>query len=244
MPDNLFSGWVARGYDAASADMYAPEVLGPTVDFLAELAGDGRALELAIGTGRVGLALTARGVDVHGIELSPDMVEQLRAKPGGDAVPVTIGDMAATRLDRTFPLVYLVYNTISNLLTQEEQVACFENAAAHLEPGGCFVIECGVPSLQRLQPGERYLAFDVSPAHLGFDTIDVVTQRQTSHHYYVHDDRVALFESQHRYAWPAELDLMARFAGLSLRERYAGFDRSPFTATSYQHVSVWQKAAL
>src|SRR3954471_7429805 len=243
MAEIVFSGWVAQGYDAASADMYAPEVLGPTIDFLADLAGPTRALELAIGTGRVGLPLAARGVDVHGIELSPDMVEQLRAKPGGDAVPLTIGDMATTRLDRTFPLVYLVYNTISNLMTQDEQVACFENAAAHLEPGGCFVIECFVPSLQRLQPGERYLPFDVSPEHLGFDAIDVVSQRLVSHHYYVHDGRVAVFESPHRYTWPAELDLMARIAGLTLRDRYGDFDRSPFTATSYKHVSVWEKPA-
>jgi SAM-dependent methyltransferase len=241
MTENVFSGWVARGYDAAAADMYAPEVLGPTVDFLAAEAGDGRALELAIGTGRVGLPLAARGVDVHGIELSPDMVEQLRAKPGGDALPVTIGDMAATRLDRTFPLVYLVYNTISNLMTQDAQVACFENAAAHLEPGGCFVVECGVPSLQRLQPGERFLPFDVSPEHLGFDSVDVVTQTLVSHHYYLRGDRVAVFESPHRYTWPAELDLMATIAGLQLRDRYADWDRSRFTATSGQHVSVWQK---
>jgi SAM-dependent methyltransferase len=241
MADNVFSGWVARRYDAASAHMYAPGVLGPTVDFLAAEAGDGRALELAIGTGRVGLALAARGVEVQGIELSPDMVEQLRAKPGGDTIPVTIGDMATTRLDRTFPLVYLVYNTISNLLTQHEQVACFENAAAHLEPGGCFVIECGVPSLQRLQPGERYLPFDVSPQHLGFDAVDVVTQTLVSHHFYVDGDRVSVFESPHRYAWPAELDLMAKIAGLELRHRYAGFDRAPFTARSGAHVSVWQK---
>jgi SAM-dependent methyltransferase len=244
MADIVFSGWVAQGYDAASAGMYAPEVLGPTVELLAAEAGDGRAaLELAIGTGRVGLALAARGVDVHGIELSPDMVEQLRAKPGGDALPVTIGDMATTRLDRTFPLVYLVYNTISNLLTQDEQVACFENAAAHLEPGGCFVIECVVPSLQRLQPGQRYVPFDVSPEHLGFDDVDVVTQRLTSCHYYVDGGRVAVFESPHRYAWPAEFDLMARIAGLALRDRFGDWDRSPFTATSGKHISVWQKPA-
>jgi SAM-dependent methyltransferase len=241
MAENVFTGWVARGYDAASAAMYAPEVLGPTVDFLVAEAGGGSALELAIGTGRVGLALAARGVELHGIELSTDMVEQLRAKPGGDAIPVTIGDMATTRLDRTFPLVYLVYNTIENLLTQDEQVACFENAAAHLEPGGCFVIECVVPSLQRLQPGERYLAFDVSATHLGFDSMDVVSQRLVSHHYYLEGDRVSVFESPHRWTWPAELDLMARIAGMQLRDRYADFDRSPFTATSYKHVSVWQK---
>jgi SAM-dependent methyltransferase len=243
MTDIVFSGWIAQGYDEASTDMYAPEVLGPTVDFLAAEAGDGRALELAIGTGRVGLPLAARGVDVHGIELSPDMVEQLRAKPGGDAVPVTIGDMATTRLDRTFSLVYLVYNTISNLMTQDGQVACFQNAAEHLLPGGRFVIECFVPALQRLQPGERYLPFDVTPTHLGFDAVDVVTQTLVSHHYYVSDGRVSVFESPHRYTWPAELDLMARIAGLALRDRYADFDRSPFTATSGKHVSVWQKPA-
>jgi SAM-dependent methyltransferase len=242
MAENVFTGWVARGYDAASADMYAPAVLEPTIDFLSSEAGDGRALELAIGTGRVGLPLAARGVDVHGIELSADMVEQLRAKPGGEAIPVTIGDMATTRLGRAFPLVYLVYNTISNLLTQTEQVACFESAAAHLEPGGCFVIECFVPPLQRLQPGERFLPFDVTPEHLGFDTVDVVAQLLVSHHYYLQDGRAALFESRHRYTWPAELDLMARIAGLQLRDRYADFDRSPFTATSGKHVSVWQKA--
>jgi SAM-dependent methyltransferase len=241
MPENVFTGWVARGYDAASADMYAPEVLRPTVDFLAAEAGGGRALELAIGTGRVALPLAAHGVDVHGIELSADMVEQLRAKPGGEAIPVTIGDMATTRIDGTFRLVYLVYNTISNLLTQDEQVACFENAAAHLEPGGCFVIELGVPPLQRLQPGERHLPFDVSATHLGFDSMDVVTQTLVSHHYYVDGDRVSVFESPHRWTWPAELDLMARIAGLTLRDRYADFDRSPFTAVSASHVSVWHK---
>jgi SAM-dependent methyltransferase len=243
MADIVFSGWVAQGYDAASSDMYAARVLEPTVDFLAAEAGDGRALELAIGTGRVGLALAARGLDVHGIELSPDMVEQLRAKPGGEDIPVTIGDMATTRVDRSFPLVYLVYNTISNLLTQDEQVACFVNAAAHLEPGGRFVIELGVPDLQRLPRGERYLAFDVSAEHLGFDETDVVTQRLTSWHYYIDDGRVRVFDSHHRYAWPAELDLMARIAGLTLRDRYGDFDRSPFTATSGKHVSVWTKPA-
>jgi SAM-dependent methyltransferase len=242
MPENVFTGWVARGYDEASADMYTPEVLRPTVDFLVDLAGaGGGALELAIGTGRVALPLAARGVDVHGIELSPDMVEQLRAKPGGDAIPVAIGDMATTRVDGTFPLVYLVYNTISNLLTQDEQVACFENAAAHLEPGGCFVVELGVPDLQHLPHGGRYLPFDVTPEHLGFDEVDVVEQLLVSWHYYIRDGRVRVFDSHHRYAWPAELDLMARIAGLALRDRYADFDRSPFTATSGKHVSVWQK---
>ena len=243
MPENHFDGWVATGYDAAAPNMFDPAVLGPTVDFLAARAGDGPALELAIGTGRVGLALAARGVEVHGIELSPAMVEQLRAKPGAEAIPVTIGDMATTRLDRAFSLVYVVYNTIANLMTQDEQVACFENAAAHLEPGGCFVIELAVPDLQRLPRGERYLAFDVSPEHLGFDEIDVVTQVLCSRHYYVRDGKARVFETPQRYIWPSELDLMARIAGMTLAERYADWDRSPFTATSGKHVSVWQKPA-
>jgi SAM-dependent methyltransferase len=243
MPENHFDGWVAEGYDAASRAMFDPSVLGPTVDFLAARSGGGPALELAIGTGRVGLALAARGVEVHGIELSPAMVEQLRAKPGADAIPVTIGDMATTRLDRAFPLVYLVFNTIANLMTQDEQVACFENAAAHLEPGGCFVVELAVPDLQRLPRGERYLAFDVSPDHLGFDEIDVATQILCSRHYYVRDGVARVFETPQRYIWPSELDLMAKIAGLVPVERYASWDESPFTAASIQHVSVWQKPA-
>lgn len=242
MAQNVFVGRVAEFYDATSRAMSDPAVIDPTVSFLAELAGDGAALELAIGTGRVALPLQARGVEVHGIEISQDMVDELRAKPGGDAISVTIGDMATTRVDPTFRLVYLVYNTIGNLLTQSEQVACFRNAAAHLEPGGCFVVEVVVPSLRSLPPGQHAYPFDVSEHHLGFDTYEFVDQQLTSHHYWTGPDgTVERFDSHHRYVWPSELDLMAELAGLSRRERWADWTRSPFTGDSPSHVSVWER---
>jgi SAM-dependent methyltransferase len=220
--------------------MGASKVLDPVVDFLAELAGDGTALELGIGTGRVALPLSARGVRVHGIDLSPAMVEQLRAKPGADEIDVTIGDFASTRVDGSFRLAYLVFNTIGNLVTQVEQVACFRNVAAHLEPGGCFVIEIGIPDLRRLPPGETVRAFAVSPTRLGFDEYDVATQRLVSHHYRLVDGRLESFSMPFRYVWPSELDLMAQMAGMALRERWGGWKREPFTGESTQHVSVWQ----
>ncbi len=241
MAIDIWGDEVAADYDASSPEMFDETVLTPTVDFLAELARDGRALEFAIGTGRVGLPLSARGVDVAAIELSPSMVGQLTSKPGADRIPVTIGDMATTRVDGTFSLVYLVFNTITNLLTQDEQVECFCNASRHLDVGGHFVIEVLVPRLQRLQPGETYVPFDVSEDHLGFDEYDVLNQRLVSHHYWVGDGRSAKFDSPHRYAWPAEYDLMARIAGMSLVERWADWDRAPFTAESTSHVSVWRK---
>ena len=241
MPQNVFVGDVARYYDATSEQDFAPAVLEPTVDFLVDLAGTGKALELAIGTGRVALPLRARGVDVHGIEISEDMTAQLRAKPGGASVPVTIGDMASTRLDETFALVYLVFNTISNLLTQAEQVAWFRNAAAHLDPGGCFVDELESPQLRRMPPGEFVYPFSVTDEHLGFDSYDFAEQRLTSRHYWLAGDRAHRFDSHHRYAWPAELDLMAELAGMRLRERWADWARSPFTSESHDHVSVWEK---
>jgi SAM-dependent methyltransferase len=229
-----FAGEVAARYDAETADM--PVV--PVVDFLLPLAGGG-ALELAIGTGRIALPLAERGVRVAGIDLSPDMVAELRKKPGGDSIPVTIGDMTTTRVDGTFSLAYVVYNSIFNLRTQERQVACFENAAAHLEPGGAFVVEIMVPELQRLPRGDRFLLFDASPDHVGFDEFDLVTQGLTSHHYDPERGTYSTFPG--RYIWPSELDLMARIAGLTLRERWADWDRSPFTAESSKHVSVWEK---
>jgi SAM-dependent methyltransferase len=223
--------------------MFAPEVLGPTVDVLADLAGTGRALEFAIGTGRVGLALAARGVPVAGIELSPHMIAQLRAKPGAGAVEVVEGDMATTRVAGEFSLVYLVFNTISNLVEQDEQVACFVNAARHLAPGGRFLVEVFVPELQRLPPGEDARPFDVSPEHLGFDTYDLVACRLTSHHVRFSPDGTASRSvSHHRYAWPAEYDLMARLAGLRRESRWSGWDRSEFTAASRSHVSTWRRA--
>ena len=238
-PVNYFDEDVAATYDADVAAMTAPDVLGPTVDLLAALAGDGAALELAVGTGRVALPLAARGVPVHGIELSPAMAARLRARDPEGTVGVTLGDMTTARAPGTFRVAYLVFNTVANVTTQEGQVACFQNAADHLEPGGCFVVENGVPQLQRLPPGERYVPFEVTAEHLGFDEYDVVTQQMWSHHYRPLDGRQATVPF--RYAWPAELDLMARLAGLRLRDRWAGFDQAPFTATSPSHVSVWEK---
>lgn len=242
MPANHFDEDVAARYDEHSAYMFDPAVLGPTVDLLADLAGDGAALELAIGTGRVGLALRRRGTPVHGIELSGAMLRQLRRKAGSEQLDVTLGDMATTRVPGEFQLVYLVYNTITNLLTQDEQVACFRNAAAHLRPGGCFVVEVGVPDLQRLPPGESARPFHIGARHLGFDTYDLATQQLVSHHLWGTGDTVErISHSPHRYVWPSELDLMARLAGLRLRDRWADWKRTPFTADSRAHVSVWTK---
>jgi SAM-dependent methyltransferase len=221
--------------------MFSPEVLEPTVDLLAELAGGGRALELGIGTGRVALPLAERGVEVHGIDLSRAMVAKLREKPGGDRIPVEIGDFASTRVDGTFTLAYLVFNTINNLTTQPEQVACFRNAAAHLEPGGCFLIEVGVPQLRRLPPGETFHVFAASETHWGFDEYDVANQGLVSHHFTLHDGEIVRRSIPFRYVWPAELDLMARLAGMTLRDRWSGWRREPFTSESRKHVSVWEK---
>ena len=231
-----FGDWADR-YDAGLGEMGAAAAIEPVVDVLAELAGDGAALELAIGTGRIALPLAARGVPVHGIELSAPMVEQLRAKPGGDRIPVTLGDMTTTRVDRTFRVAYLVYNTINNLTTQDAQVACFENASHHLAPGGSFVIEVGVPDLQRLPPGERFVPIGVRDDYVGVDEYDVVQQGLISHH----QSTGRRLSMPFRYVWPSELDLMARIAGLTLRDRWADWDRSPFTAESRKHVSVWEK---
>lgn len=241
MDDGIFDTTVAASYDEHESAMFAPDVLGPTVDFLAELAGDGPVLELAVGTGRVALPLLRRGIHVHGIELSTAMVAQLRAKPDGERVAVTIGDMATTRVPGTFPLVYLVFNTITNLLSQDEQVACFQNAAAHLEPGGVFVIEVFVPGLRRLQKGETHVPFDVSPEHLGIDEYDVANQLLISHHYWTRNDRITKYQTPHRYAWPSEYDLMARLAGMRLHERWADWRRTPFTSESTSHVSVYTR---
>jgi SAM-dependent methyltransferase len=223
--------------------MFDPAVVNPTVDFLAQLAGDGPALELGIGTGRIALPLRERGVAVHGIDLSEAMVARLRAKPGGGEIPVTMGDFATARVDHTFTLAYLVYNTINNLTTQDEQVECFVNVARHLRPGGCFVIEVGVPSLQRLPPGETVRAFTLTPDRLGFDEYDVVNQGLVSHHYWREDGEFRQVSMPFRYVWPAELDLMARIAGMRLRERWSDWNRAPFTAESPKHVSVWEKTS-
>jgi SAM-dependent methyltransferase len=238
-PDGYFGEKVAASYD--EDEMFAEAAVEPAVGFLAALAGDGAALEFAIGTGRIGLPLAKRGVPVHGIELSNAMVARLRAKPGGDAIPVTIGDMATTRVEGSFSLVYLVYNTIGNLTTQAAQVACFRNAAAHLAPGGRFVIELLVPDLQRLPPGERFHVFDAGETHWGIDEYDVANQGLVSHHFDLVDGRWELQSMPFRSVWPAELDLMAELAGMRLRERWADWDRSPFTSESRTHISVWER---
>jgi SAM-dependent methyltransferase len=233
---------VAEVYDETSSAMFEEQLLGRTVDVLAELAGGGSALEFAVGTGRVALPLSDRGVSVHGIELSPYMVEQLRRKPGADAVPVTVGDMTTTRVAGSFTLVYLVYNTISNVTTQDEQVAVFENAAAHLEPGGSFVVELGVPQLRRFPPGELGRVFTLEPDHVGIDTIeDVVGQISWSHHWMAVKGELVRHSAPYRYIWPAELELMARVAGFRLRERWADWNRSPFTSESVSQVAVFEK---
>ncbi|MEV1093179.1 class I SAM-dependent DNA methyltransferase [Streptomyces microflavus] len=241
----LWTRATADRYDAEEAENSSAAVLGPALAFLAELAGDGRALEFAIGTGRVGIPLRELGVPVAGIELSEPMAAVLRRKADEDTLPVTIGDMATTVVPGGFTLVYLVYNTISNLLTQDEQVDCFRNAARHLEPGGRFVIELLVPPLRFLPPGRTAVPFDVSERHLGFDTVDLVEQMLVSHHFTLDGDdgRYRRANSRHRYAWPAELDLMARITGLELERRVADWDGAPFTQDSAKHISVWRKPA-
>ena len=242
MPDDgHFDERVAARYDESSAEMFAPAAVDPVVDVLAGLAGDGRALELGVGTGRIALPLARRGVPVHGIELSRAMVARLRAKPGSGDVGVTIGDFATTRVQGTFAVAYLVFNTIMNLTTQAEQVACFANGAAHLEPGGCFVVEVGVPDLRRLPPGETARVFHIAEDRWGIDEYDVARQGLVSHHFETVDGRLERFSAPFRYVWPAELDLMAQLAGMDLRERWSDWERAPFTGDSRGHVSVWEK---
>ena len=239
--DDIWDAETARTYDTPGRGMFAPDVLGPTVDRLALLAGTGRALEFAIGTGRVAVPLRERGIPVTGIELSPAMIAQLRKKADETTIPVVLGDMADTVAPGSYSLVYLVYNTISNLLTQAEQVACFRNAARHLTPGGRFAIELWVPELRHLPPGQQATAWHSEPGYIGVDTYDVLNQRVVSHHFRFGEDRNAtLFRSPHRYIWPAELDLMAEIAGFELESRSADWVGSAFTAESRSHVSVYR----
>jgi len=241
-PKNYFDERIADVYDTRWAYLFEPSVVDPCVGFLSDLAGTGAVLELGIGTGRIALPLSRRGVRVHGIELSPDMVARLQAKRGADKIGVTTGDFATTKVAGTFELAYLLRNTIMNLTTQEQQVDCFNNVAAHLKPGGCFVIEVNVPELQRLPPGETIRVFDFTPRHLGFEEYEVATQFAYSHHYWVVDGQIETFSAPFRYVWPSELDLMARLAGMSLRERWSSWRREPFTSDSRSHISVWEKA--
>jgi SAM-dependent methyltransferase len=232
---DYFGEHVAARYDESTGEYFDVAVIESTVDFLAELAGDGGALELGIGTGRVALPLAQRGVRVHGIDLSEAMVAKLKEKLGAEEVGVTIGDFATTKVDGTFSLAYIVFNTINNLTTQAAQVACFENAADQLEPGGHFVVEVGVPNTAPLT------VFDLSDTHVGVDEFDADTQHLVSHHFSLVDGTWERISMPFRAVSPAELDLMARLAGMTLRERWSGWNREPFTSESRKHVSVWQK---
>jgi SAM-dependent methyltransferase len=237
---DLWDAETAESYDEASAFMFAPEVLDPAVRFLAELADDGPTLEFAIGTGRVAVPLVERGVSVAGIELSQPMVEQLKRKRTD--IPVVVGDMATSTIPGQFSLVYVVWNSIGNLRTQAEQVACFRNAARHLAPGGRFVIELWIPGIRRFPPGQAAVPFHVGQHHVGFDTYDLTTQQGTSHHYRRHSDGTVTYgASNFRYIWPAECDLMAQIAGMHLERRIADWSSNPFTSESENHVSVWRK---
>jgi len=240
---DYFAGRVAERYDErAGARLFAAEVVDPVVDVLAELAGDGAALELGIGTGRIALPLRQRGVRVSGIDLSPDMVAQLRRKPGSEDIEVAIGDFSTTTVAGTFTVAFLVANTIMNLTTQEAQVACFRNVAAHLEPGGCFVIDVVTPDLQRLPPGETFRLFHFGSAHIGVDEYDVAGQGLISHHCYP-GEAEPLASIPFRYVWPSELDLMAQLAGMRPRSRWSGWKHEPFTSESTRLVGIWEKPA-
>jgi Methyltransferase domain len=239
--EGYFGERVAARYDDVSWSMFDPAVIAPTVDLLAELAGDGAALEFAIGTGRIALPLAERGVRVAGIDNSEAMLARLREKPGAERIEAMAGDMAATRVDGEFSLVYLVFNTIFNLTSQDGQVACFENAAAHLRSGGRFVIEARVPELQRLPLGQTVLPWRADPDGMSYYVYDVVTQRLSGQHYHFEDGRVEASPTEMRYAWASELDLMARLAGMRLEHRWAGWGREPFTGLSPAHVSVYQR---
>jgi len=243
VPENYFDDRIAASYEAKWPELFDPAVIDPAVGFLAAAAGSGAALEFGIGTGRLAVPLRQRGVRVHGIELSPAMATRLRARPEADDIGVTIGDFASAEVTGTFALVYLVRNTIMNLTSQDAQVDCFANAARHLAPGGRFVIEVIVPALRRLPPGETVRPFTVTPGHLGFDEYDVAAQGVTSRHYWVTDGELETFAAPFRYVWPAELDLMARLAGMTLSQRWSDWNRAPFTSDSASHVSVWRKPA-
>lgn len=242
MAQTHFDERVAARYETYWPELFEPAAIDPVVSFLADLAGDGGALELGVGTGRLALPLSRRGVRIHGIELSPAMVARLRAQPGADEIGITIGDFAATTVSGTFRLAYLVRNTITNLTSQDEQAECFRAVAAQLEPGGYFVIENYIPQLQRLPLGETTRVFIATPAHLGFEQYDLAAQIAVSHHWWLIDGQLETFSSPHRYLWPSELDLMAKIAGMTLRERWSGWQREPFTSDSTMHISVWEKS--
>ncbi|MEX2238460.1 MAG: class I SAM-dependent methyltransferase [Dehalococcoidia bacterium] len=243
MPDDESTSFdpIAESFDEWAAHNFPQEIVNPMVDLLAQLAGSGRALELGIGTGRIALPLAARGVSVSGIELSPKMAAKLREKSGGADIPAAIGDFSSTRVDGSFSLAYLVANTLWNLKTQEKQVACFQNVAAHLEPSGRFLVEMFVPDLQGISTGHTIRAFRADAGRLSFDVYDVPRQGLTSVHYSIASGGITAFAPEGRYVWPAEMDLMAQLAGMKLENRWGGWKREPFTELSRSHVSVYEK---
>jgi SAM-dependent methyltransferase len=240
-PDGFFGEAIAAVYDEDSSDRFEPSAVEPVVELLAGLAGSGRALELGIGTGRIALPLAARGVRVHGIDRSRAMVSRLLGKPGGETIGVTIGDFATATVDGRFAVAYLVFNTVMNLTTQAAQVACFRSVAAHLEPGGCFVVEVMVPRLRMLPPGQLIQPLHLDATSVGFDEYDIATQGLVSHHIDLRDGRAERSSIPFRYVWPAELDLMAQLAGMRLRSRWGGWAGEPFTSDSLDHVSIWER---
>jgi SAM-dependent methyltransferase len=243
VPQNTFVGRAAESYDAMSRAMYDPNLVSSTVDFLAAEARGGPALELGIGTGRIALPLSERGIAVHGIDISRDMIAELGRKPGASRIATTVGDFAETVVDVRFSLVYVVYNSICNLLEQSEWVRTFCNAARHLVPGGRFVMELWIPDLRRFPPGAVAVPFDLSADHIGFDTLDVASQRGASHHYFFTEDgAVERHSGEFRYGWPAELDLMAAIADMTLVERWSDWNRAAFTSDSARHISVWARS--
>ncbi len=243
MAETHFDEWIAEHYRTLWPELHEPTLIERTVDVLAELGNGGAALELGVGTGRIALPLSRRGLRVHGVELSRAMTAQLLAEPDGSNVEVTLGDFATATVDDAFDLVYLLRNTITNLTSQDEQVECFRNAARHLRQGGTFLVENYVPELRRIPPGEHSLVFTATPSHIGVDEYDFLNQVEVSRHWWILDGELRTFSSPHRYVWPSELDLMARIAGLRPSERWSDWDRSPFTAESRSHVSTWVKTA-
>jgi SAM-dependent methyltransferase len=243
MPETFFDEWIAKRYQMLWPELYEPDLLDAAVDFIADIAGSGPILEFGIGTGRLALPLSRRGIRVAGIELSPAMATQLQLQEAASDIDVIVGDFATAQVGETFTLVYLVRNTITNLTTQDEQVECFRNAALHLKPGGLFVIENYIPELRRLPPGEKMHVFKATPTHIGVGEYDVVNQIEISRHWWVIEEQLKTLSSSHRYVWPSELDLMARLAGMTLRERWRDWRSGLFTSESRSHISVWETPA-
>jgi SAM-dependent methyltransferase len=242
MSSSGFDAWIAQRYEVLWPELFDEALIAATVAVLAELAGTRPALEFGVGTGRIAVPLSRAGVEVHGIDLSPAMVARLRELPGGAEVAVTIGDFARARVGTQFGLVYLLRNTITNLTSQGAQIDAFRNAAAHLAPGGYFLVENYIPALRLLPPGQTTRVFTATGTHVGYEEYDIAAQIAVSHHYWTVDGTLRTFSSSHRYVWPAELDLMAQIAGMTRRERWAGWRREAFTEDSTSHVTVWQKA--